>query len=528
MSNYPDQRRNRHVQLAHNWHLIVAILLALFALGWTLYWPRLGYDDAYITYRYAHNIALGRGFVYNPGEHVLGTTTPLYTLLLAALSLIWPDIPSLSIVLSGLSWGAAVLLLYAIGRKAHNAWVGLLAAAFLALDALINNAISMETCFYIALGLLALYLHMREHPHWSAFIAALAFLTRWDGILIISALLLAEFIRTRRLPWSMAVVWAVIAAPWLLFSQLYFGSIFPNSFFAKMGQVSSGLVGGGAESFGRVLLNLLQERVRLNPVAWLYAPLGLIGLSLRWPKPPAWWPLWLWTMLYLGGYIALGVIGFHWYYPPLVPAVALAISQGVVRVAEILADRARRPALGVALVSGLGLLCLWPQVQTLWMNRFAPDAHVESYRQVSDWFLKNSPRNSSIGTLEIGVIGYQTGYPIVDMMGLVSPAMLGHLGDWDQVHHYSIARHWPDYAVAIQGSVWLRSQGWFHDIYSPVGTIENPLDPFAPVEIYRRRLDFPPPTICSRGHKTLPSTSFLCLKPFRYSPHSLIRNFLFG
>jgi hypothetical protein len=43
-------------------------------------------DDAYITYRYARNLVTGHGFAYNPGEHVLGTTTPLFTLLLALLA----------------------------------------------------------------------------------------------------------------------------------------------------------------------------------------------------------------------------------------------------------------------------------------------------------------------------------------------------------------------------------------------------------------------------------------------------------
>ena len=50
------------------------------------------YDDAYITYRYARNLATGHGFVYNLGDLYLGTTTPLYTLLLAALHPIL-DIP---------------------------------------------------------------------------------------------------------------------------------------------------------------------------------------------------------------------------------------------------------------------------------------------------------------------------------------------------------------------------------------------------------------------------------------------------
>ena len=39
------------------------------------------FDDAFITYRYARNISNGLGFVYNYGEKVLGTTTPLFTLL---------------------------------------------------------------------------------------------------------------------------------------------------------------------------------------------------------------------------------------------------------------------------------------------------------------------------------------------------------------------------------------------------------------------------------------------------------------
>jgi hypothetical protein len=41
------------------------------------------FDDAFITFRYARNIALSRGFSYNLGPPVLGTTTPLFTAILA-------------------------------------------------------------------------------------------------------------------------------------------------------------------------------------------------------------------------------------------------------------------------------------------------------------------------------------------------------------------------------------------------------------------------------------------------------------
>ena len=41
-------------------------------------------DDAYITFRYSENIASGNGFTYNPPARVLGTTTPLFTVMMTA------------------------------------------------------------------------------------------------------------------------------------------------------------------------------------------------------------------------------------------------------------------------------------------------------------------------------------------------------------------------------------------------------------------------------------------------------------
>ena len=39
------------------------------------YW-HIEIDDAYIFYTYARNIATGQGYVFNPGERILGTTSP--------------------------------------------------------------------------------------------------------------------------------------------------------------------------------------------------------------------------------------------------------------------------------------------------------------------------------------------------------------------------------------------------------------------------------------------------------------------
>src|SRR4051794_10095595 len=56
-------------------------------------------DDAYVTYRYARNLAEGNGFVFNTSERVQSTTTPLLTIMLALGALVGFDIPFLAVLL---------------------------------------------------------------------------------------------------------------------------------------------------------------------------------------------------------------------------------------------------------------------------------------------------------------------------------------------------------------------------------------------------------------------------------------------
>ena len=75
-------------------------------------------DDSYITFRYARNLLTGEGFVYNPGERVLGTTTPLYTLLMAGLAALAGgpgDFPALALGVNALADAATCLLLWQLG-----------------------------------------------------------------------------------------------------------------------------------------------------------------------------------------------------------------------------------------------------------------------------------------------------------------------------------------------------------------------------------------------------------------------------
>ncbi|TAK71604.1 MAG: hypothetical protein EPO22_01065, partial [Dehalococcoidia bacterium] len=72
---------------------------------------RFRFDDAYITYRYARNLADGVGPVWNRGEHVEGYTSFLWMLLLALMHVAGIDIELAALLLGVASMVALFLLL---------------------------------------------------------------------------------------------------------------------------------------------------------------------------------------------------------------------------------------------------------------------------------------------------------------------------------------------------------------------------------------------------------------------------------
>jgi hypothetical protein len=109
---------------------VIAILLLLTLAARLVPGPRT-IDDAFITFRYAGNIVHGVGFVYNPGERVLGTTTPVYALLIAALSLVTrsENFLLLAFLTNALADSFSTYLLYHMGQRLrNNPWIGWAAA----------------------------------------------------------------------------------------------------------------------------------------------------------------------------------------------------------------------------------------------------------------------------------------------------------------------------------------------------------------------------------------------------------------
>ena len=212
--------------------------LAVVARVWVSWTTHSTAEDFLITLRYAENIAAGRGFVFNPGEHVLGSTTPLYTLILALAA--WLHLPdalagkALNILADGVT---CYLLARLLARpEIGQPIAGLFAALLYAFSSTpINISIggmesSLVTC--VSLGMIYAYVARRSRALY--LLGAILFLLRIDGLLLFALLAVGLVIRERRIPWRDLGLAVLVALPWILFATVYFGSPVPTSLVAKL------------------------------------------------------------------------------------------------------------------------------------------------------------------------------------------------------------------------------------------------------------------------------------------------------
>ncbi len=423
------------------WLLVITPILFLDFIHW-------GYDDSYITFRYAYNLLKGQGFVYNAGERVLSTTTPLYALLLALLGHLWPDLPTLSNLISALSLGAGGFFLYHLGVRLREPWAGLVAALLLPLFPLMIVTFGAETCFYVMLILGALAFYATGWHSWAGVLAALATLTRADGALVALVLGCAYLFRHRRIPWKEGALFLILITPWYLFSWAYFGSPLPATLAAKQHQGQMVI----SESFARGFLWMLRNYSRYPPY-WLHGGLALLGIGYAARYARRWFLLFAWDALYFGSYVFLGVTSYFWYYAPLVPAILAAVGLGVAAVRRVLEPILPGNWRNFAMLLMM-LLLLWPQVEGLRHLRHHPDSRLAIYRLVGIWLDENTPPDASVGALEVGIIGYYSERRMIDFAGLLQPDVAQHLSDnYQNAAIWAIKRYRPDYI--IMGHAWL-------------------------------------------------------------------------
>ena len=94
--------------------ILASLLLLLLLLAWSL---RFVQDDAFISFRYAHNLVLGEGLVWNPGERVEGYSNFLWTLAIAAGLGAGIEPVGFSYGLGLICLAASLLFTYSLGQR---------------------------------------------------------------------------------------------------------------------------------------------------------------------------------------------------------------------------------------------------------------------------------------------------------------------------------------------------------------------------------------------------------------------------
>jgi len=402
---------------------------------------RRGFDDAYITYQYASNLAHGRGFVFNAGDQPsLGTSTPLYTLLLALGGRLGLDIPFFSTAVGILATSVALSLLVCIGWEIGFFSAGLAAAILASVAQPYWAWEGMETSFYLAIILGAFWTTLRGWGWLGFSLAALATITRLDGLAVLVAV--GVFLMVRRTcSWRSFLPGAALMAAWLVAATLLFGSPLPTSGLAKMNHPSA--VSGRFDVLSLVLVRQTLPTTLLisDPVFWnhprratalslflLSTPLVCLALVGKVRLPIVLLATWL--ALYLGGYELLRLPEFSWYYGPPAVVLALFFWMTLHAIARMSADavhwrgeRLGRLTVWVVAAVMLGALI----VGTPLRERVRVRPHVQAGR----WLGQHAAAGDTVVAYEVGTIAYLSGLRTVDLLGLTEPAVRSRLRSGD-------------------------------------------------------------------------------------------------
>ncbi|HEX6813118.1 MAG TPA: hypothetical protein VF384_15960 [Planctomycetota bacterium] len=400
-------------------------------------------DDAFIFLRTARNLANGDGMVFNPGEWVCGCTSVLYTWLLAALhNLTRFDLTTLAAALHLVLVPVIGLQVRGLLRNVPGGELGWLVPVFVASRQFVHVTLGMESLLLMSVSIAAIDSWHRARPWRLGVFAAATCLCRPDHVVLAAILFVAAgFPRQAggrwRMPWRVLAGGALASAPWTVYALWHFGSIVPATVEAKMLQGQSGLW----DTYAR---ELWTKAIPLNLGWWsLLVIAGILAAAVRRSRLDV--LLLAWTLAHSGLFSITGVPSYLQYYAPFLLQSALLGTGGIAPLAGRSARSSRLTALAAAAVA---IAVTWPSGALL--PSLAPDdlaPKQDRYYLFGTWLRQHAPPGSSLGSLEIGILGYYSELRVVDFCGLVTPGIAARLRD-RQNAVVAMQQYRPDFVIA--------------------------------------------------------------------------------
>lgn len=478
------------------WWLYVAATAVIFLFLLLTETRGFPLDDGWIHQTYARSLAENGRFEYIPGIVSVGSTAPLWTLLLAV---------GYRLNLPPLGWSyflgtlSLLLLLWAGMRLWRQLWPAFASRDWLAGLLLLSSwpliwaaNSGMETVLFIAVGMVILTVLVQGNAPqivglWSMQISAdgkrivalgvlsgLLILIRPDGLLLLLlvAIVLAAQDGTVMERGKRLALYGLMAAlpliPYLLFNWQTSGSIWPNTFYAKQAEyallLEQPLVGRTLQllwlSWGGTAVGWQgMSATHLLLLPGLFVSLWTAGRRL-WQEKMAALPFII-PLLWAFGHVAL----YGWRLPVtyqhgryLLAATPIWILYGLAGWLTIYArandghaddGRLTRP---LKLAGGLILGLISAVYLFLGAQAYAADTAFIEHEMVATarWVEANTAADALIAAHDIGAMGYFAKRPLLDLAGLITPAIIPYLDDMEAIEAYILASD-ADYLVTAPG-----------------------------------------------------------------------------
>jgi|GEM_PF-539679 len=259
-------------------------------------------DDAYITFRTVDNFVNGYGLTWNTGERVQAYTHPLWMFIHSIVYSITGNIYYATMLLSfAFSFAAVWLLVYKFAANKLFAISGLIVLLIskIFIDYTSSGLENPLTYFLIMLFLIY-YFNNDETPKKLfklSLVTALIMLNRMDLMLLFFPALLYIIITNWKLKHLLYVFYGFIPfILWELFSIIYYGFPFPNTYYAKL---NTGIPIGEYISQGLSYYANLFNNDPMSGIVIFSGIIGIIVYSIKTKNVNIYLPLVTGIVLYL-------------------------------------------------------------------------------------------------------------------------------------------------------------------------------------------------------------------------------------
>ena len=475
---------------------LLLIIISLIPLWIAYKYPIFLNDDSYITLTYAKNIANGQGFIFNHLPPTQGTTTPLFALIVAGLASVLPfiNIPTLAVFFTAFCW-IGIIWIFWVFRRIWD--LSEYRVAILGLVIIASGFVfflGMEVYLFSFLLVISFSLFQSKNYFWAGLGGGFLFLTRGEGILVLFTMLLVNIIfywsdikvfklKTFRYSiYQLILGFLIPVFAWFTYAHFTFNELLPNTLAAKNAQGQSGLWQSLPQRLIEEWVPIWGSQFRIagSPFLNWWWFLIIIGVGFAIIQNRKWLVFIAWIMLYITGYTMLQVAAYWWYQLPILFVLHIFFALGLIKMVDwfmaYISSQEVKIGLSICFVA-FSVFLLSKPIQNY--SNYQGDPRGESYLELSNWFNENTQPSDSIAYIEIGYLGFYTSNQIIDLAGLVVPAITPHISEGDFA--WGFWHYRPDYYVYLPDFDWALSDistnpnfdSWYHPIITLSGPRET-------------------------------------------------------